>query len=376
MRIFQAIPFAPTPTAASRLWYEYLHVPLVELGHDVHLFSQDLTDFYVHGGDPTWVERHRPLLAEKLLAELREAHARKPFDVFFAYFYDLCVEPGLLEEVRRLGIFTLNFSCNNVHQFDLVQEISPKFDLCWVPEKEALAHYARVGATTLHLQMAASPKLARPFDVPREYDVTFVGLKYGERPIYVRHLLKHGVDVRVWGPDWAERFIHKRHLDRVRGQTRSVGDLVGLVPRALRAARRVVQDRQLAGVAGPPLDDEEVMRMHSRSRISLGFTALGNTHLDAKPLRQLRLREFEAPMCGALYLTGYLDELEDCFELGREMLAYRDEHELLDKVRYYLRHEDEAERIRQAGRARALRDHTWEARMKTVLGEVSRRLGR
>jgi spore maturation protein CgeB len=96
-------------------------------------------------------------------------------------------------------------------------------------------------------------------------------------------------------------------------------------------------------------------------------------------LRHLQLREFEALMCGALYCTGYMDELAECFEPDKEVIVYRNEQELLDKVRYYLAHEPEAESIRQAGHARALRCHTHHHRFQQllmVLGLTNQSLGR
>jgi spore maturation protein CgeB len=86
--------------------------------------------------------------------------------------------------------------------------------------------------------------------------------------------------------------------------------------------------------------------------------------------RHLHLREFEAPMCGALYCTGYLDELAEHFELDKEILTYRSQYELLEKARYYLAHPEEAERIRQAGRARALRDHTYHRRFQSLFQTI------
>jgi spore maturation protein CgeB len=75
-------------------------------------------------------------------------------------------------------------------------------------------------------------------------------------------------------------------------------------------------------------------------------------------------------MCGALLCTGFTDELADMFEPDREILVYRNQYELLDKVRFYLNHPAEAEIIRKAGRARALADHTYQNRFKTLFAQL------
>jgi spore maturation protein CgeB len=43
---------------------------------------------------------------------------------------------------------------------------------------------------------------------------------------------------------------------------------------------------------------------------------------------------------------------------------------MLDKIRFYLAHDAEREHIRQAGRARCLRDHTWQHRFASVFRQI------
>ncbi|MCM1092111.1 MAG: DUF3880 domain-containing protein [Butyrivibrio sp.] len=51
--------------------------------------------------------------------------------------------------------------------------------------------------------------------------------------------------------------------------------------------------------------------------------------------------------CRALALTNYQEDLNRYFEDGRELLIYSSAEEALDKCRYYLKHEKEAEKIRE-----------------------------
>ena len=86
-----------------------------------------------------------------------------------------------------------------------MKEIAPAYDFCLVPEKFRLDDYRRAGANPIYCQEAANPNVYKPHeDLPAEYDVTFVGQRYGNRPDYIKRLIKAGVDVRVWGPRWNE----------------------------------------------------------------------------------------------------------------------------------------------------------------------------
>jgi len=53
--------------------------------------------------------------------------------------------------------------------------------------------------------------------------------------------------------------------------------------------------------------------------------------------------------CRGLALTNYQEDLQEYFADGKELLVYRSLEEALDKCRYYLAHEKEAEKIRQNG---------------------------
>jgi spore maturation protein CgeB len=75
-------------------------------------------------------------------------------------------------------------------------------------------------------------------------------------------------------------------------------------------------------------------------------------------------------MCGALYCTGYLKELEAFYVPDKEILVYRNQHELLDKIRFYLSHEVEAETIRKAGLKRALAEHTYQNRFRQLFATL------
>jgi spore maturation protein CgeB len=75
-------------------------------------------------------------------------------------------------------------------------------------------------------------------------------------------------------------------------------------------------------------------------------------------------------MSGAFYMVEYMEELEEFFEVGREIVCYTDVDDLVEKCLYYLSHDSERERIRLAGHERALRDHSWQRRFTTVFEQV------
>src|SRR5947207_11822943 len=202
MRIFYASDTTPNSAFNSNLWRDNLFSTLVEMGHDVVEFQYDLRRTFqnLDTSDPVqsaFIGNNRPKLSRELIRQVKAAHAIRPLDLFFSYFYDACVLPETIDEIRSWGITTVNWYCNASYQLHLVSEISRHYDWCLVPEKFRLEDYRALGARPIYCQEAANPKIYRPYPLPVEFDVTFVGQAYGDRPAYLRYLLDHGIDVRA-----------------------------------------------------------------------------------------------------------------------------------------------------------------------------------
>lgn len=84
---------------------------------------------------------------------------------------------------------------------------------------------------------------------------------------------------------------------------------------------------------------------------------------------------FEAMACNQVVITSYMDELQNYFNIGTEILCYHSEEELYDLVKYYLQHEEELETVRKRGFTRFLSCHTYEKRWNSVLRDIYRAKG-
>src|SRR4051812_12621162 len=126
VRIFFAVP--------RSAWVDLnLRRSLEDMGHELVRF-----DFpgWPDDADPAWRDSGKPRTNARLLQAFKDAGK---VDLFFGYFYSSVVYPETIDLIRGSGVPTVNFSCNNVHQFDLVRDIAAHFDVCIVPERAALA---------------------------------------------------------------------------------------------------------------------------------------------------------------------------------------------------------------------------------------------
>lgn len=102
---------------------------------------------------------------------------------------------------------------------------------------------------------------------------------------------------------------------------------------------------------------------------------LFNLYMDSKivfnfsPMNDLNMRFFEAIGAGALLMTNKITQngVEDIFTQGREFIEYGGIEDMLQKINYFLSHEDHLEQISSEGRANVSQNHTYANRVETIL---------
>jgi spore maturation protein CgeB len=113
----------------------------------------------------------------------------------------------------------------------------------------------------------------------------------------------------------------------------------------------------------------EMFRVLYESKVAL------NRHIGVAERYANNMRLYEATGVGTLLLTDEKENLGELFQPGREIVAYDGEDELVERIGYYLEHDEERRAIARAGQERTLRDHTYLRRMEdllAILGESAR----
>lgn len=228
---------------------------------------------------------------------------------------------------NRYGCMVINIATDDRHRYwgrrnnsewTGTYGLIPYVDLVATAAPECVEWYLKEGCPAIFFPEASDSAIFHPMpNLPKTHDVSFVGAKYGIRGEIVNALRKSRVKVTTYGNGW------KR----------------GRIP------------------------TEEVPELFVRSKIVLGVGTIGY----CKHFHALKMRDFDGPMSGSLYLTHYNPDLKDLFKIGKEIETYHNIEECVEKVHYYLDHPDEREAIAKTGRLRAEREHTWQKRFKQLL---------
>lgn len=185
------------------------------------------------------------------------------------------------------------------------------FDVVFLAQRAYIPEFEKAGVKNVHwLPLACDPEIHGKIGVDKKHDVGFVGSLTDERRTRLLMRVAERVEVRY--------------------------------------------DRLFL---------EDMTRFFLKSRIVFN-NAIKN---------DLNMRVFEALCSGSMLLTDDADGLRDFFTDRENLVIYNDEN-VAELAEYYIEHEQERERIAEAGRRAVLEKHTYAHRVDEMMG-VMRSMG-
>ena len=112
---------------------------------------------------------------------------------------------------------------------------------------------------------------------------------------------------------------------------------------------------------------KDAVEIYQSSQLNLG---IGFATSNGK-ITSLKARDYECPGAGGCYLTTYNWELAMEFEVGKEILCYREAEELAEMYFWWIKRPEKCREIALAGQQHCLNEYTWEARFRKLLSENS-----
>lgn len=383
LAFFQTAARGPE-TANYDFWADMLRAGLEEAGHTV-LESPGLD--WAAGmaiDDSTALQTWKDQTWERAVRDVATWHSHEGVDLFLGYFFPKLVHPAALKELRRIGIPSVNFFCDNVREFRRVPEAYRAFDLHWVPEWEALSLYrdARLAHVHAPMPMWVPPPL-RSVPEREEPRAIFLGSRDAQRARFFTELAEQGGSLDIRGKGW----IAASPLGAGAPKRRSLPARVDAQIEFFRQHGASAWFRKCfvappsppqgppAPWLGPPVGREDYLRLTRECAVAVGVNRFESPRLRHDQVATYsRLRDIEAPMLGACYLTELAPGLGEMYEFGAEIAVYRDARELAEQLDRLLADPAGRRRMRRAAQERALREHSIAATVdKIKAGLGSRR---
>lgn len=303
--------------------YEYFNFyqSLRQMGHDVELFDY-MGEIREHGRDGM----NRRLL--QLAAESRP-------DVAIFSLYTDQFDVQVVNELRR-HTRTFCFFHDDTWRVEYSRYWAAQFDYFSTPDLHGELKYHEIGLpNAIYFPFGCNEAVFHRLDLPKKYDVSFVGAWHPYREWLIRRVRKAGISVKVAGFGWPDGEINQDNMVRMFNESR-----INL------------------NLSNSASWDARYLASSLRGCI--------NRLRSPKSVEQLKARIFEVNGCGAFQLSYYVEGLANCYDLDREVVVYTDVGDLIEKIRFYLAHDELRQSIAASGYERTLRDHTFARRFQSV----------
>ena len=261
----------------------------------------------------------------KMSQILREAVYYYSPDILFYFHGDDRIDHTILKEISdELPTTTVIFLSDDHMDYEKERPVWKLFNLVVSTDREGYGKRKKEEfGDVLLSQWACNHFLYKNLNLPKIYDVSFIGKCYGERQGFIDALKRNGINITTFGQGWEN---------------------------------------------GSRVSQADIIKIYNQSKISLNLSLSHDT--PDGYIYTIKGRDFEVPGCGSLLLTRDAKKIAEYFVPGEEIITYEDANDAAEKIKYYLKNEDEREKIAKRGYERIMKEHTYEKRFLEIFGFV------
>jgi spore maturation protein CgeB len=293
------------PSRGPGIEYESFIPAIKRLGHEVIFFD-------------SWDRRKYQNFAELNQALLNIVFVERPNIILIVQrLYEIWIET--LDILKRMNdVVTIYWATDDSWKYSECSRLIGKYyDGIITTYPGVLSKYYNDGIrNVLLLQWAANAEcLQEPLPSSScVYPVSFIGTAHGSRKKWIKKLANRGIYINCFGYGWENGVIDERHF------------------------KKIIRE----------------------SIISINFA-------NSKGENQIKARTFEVPGYGGFLLTQKAKYIDKYYIDGKEIVIFDNLDDMINKIKYYLAHPNERDKIALAGFQRTKREHTYDKRMYDLI---------
>ncbi len=292
--------------------------------------------------------------------KLLEVVARERSDLcFFCLSKDEIKQETIQKITKESGAVTFNwFTDDHWRFYNFSRHWAPYFNWVTTTDPKAIEKYHNIGYKNVIMsQWACNHFLYKPLNLPKIYDVTFVGQPHGNRKKIINQIKKAGINIACFGFGWPNGYVSFDQMLQIFSQS---------------SININMTNSSTSGIIKSVASVFFKKNYNKKIRLASPADWLDNIKfILAKRRNQFKGRNCEVPGCGSFLLTQDADGLRECYSDGKEVVIFKNTKDLIAKIRYYLEHHQEREAIAMAGYKRTMQDHTYEKRFNEIFEKLN-----
>lgn len=360
-------------------WSNYYSVHLNKMGYEAHEIVCNAESL-----QNTWVKENNSV-SKDLDIVFDQLKKLKPEVLFlqdsFKFNGEWIIE--LRKKIPSIKL-TIGFCCTNFN--DLYLEQFKAFDFVIVCSPHFEKSFKDFGLNVYTIMHAFDASIIDRIKANNKYpetDFIFLGSfipgpdGHDLRQQVVEHLLKSQINIELYS-----HILTIKPLDLFFRQNAYLAANVLKNMRLSKIAETLPGIKKAYYLSRMPQNPKNIslIKKHSKPSIygiemfkALFHSKIGfNYHGYAAGDYAANVRLFEVPGVGSCLITDWKKNLNEIFEVDKEIVAFNSAEECVEKVKWLINHPEDRRAIAEAGQRRVLTDHTFELRAKQ-LDEIIRK---
>lgn len=249
-----------------------------------------------------------------------------------------------IDRLQNKGIRTAVWFPDDPYHSDTTAAIAPHYDFVFTLEASCVPLYGGLGCQRVyHLPFAVNPNYMRHARVSEMYrnDICFVGSAFWNRVAFFDEIAEYlaGKRFKIVGWWWERMRNYSLLADKIEGVWLSPEDTA----------------KHYSGA-------KIVINLHRSAEDSSH-----NSNSRNVPASSVNPRLFEISSCATLQLVDNRPELPSLYTPGSDIATFSTSGELVDKIEYYLTHENERREMVKRNLYKTVTEHTYRRRLARML---------
>ncbi len=274
-----------------------------------------------------------------------------------------------LDTIEKISskYFTINWFCDDQWRFeDFTRYVAPKLTYSITVDKYSVPKYHKMGCNVILSQWATFDYTENiNFDNNEyNYDISFVGGINTNREWHINELVKSGYQVNCFGQGWKNGRMEPEDIKHIFLTSKINLNLSNSVSYDKRYRRYLLRSFFKSFIEIKTRNPYQYLKSVKRNIRDYLFI-----DYNPKRIEQIKARNFEIPGCGGFQLSQYALEIEDYYDIGREIAVFSNIDDLKRQLDYYLQNNEIRERIKIAGYKKT-KSYTYVERLTKVFNEI------
>ncbi len=297
--------------------------------------------------------------SDKFNKKAKDIISKNNFDIAFFFLFKNEFDPVTLEYLKAQSkTKTIAWMSDDHWRFDNYSKfMANKFNWIITTDENAINKYKKLGVNNVICsqwgfnQNEYSPKKNSNMN----FSISFIGQPHSDRKKYIGYLQKNKLDIYCRGQGWKNgRIKFNEMIDVFYNSKINLNFTSSSNIKNFKNFIKIFLKKK-----GNLYGLNTLREMFHNFRVFF-----------QKKTYQIKGRVFEITGSGGFLLTEYADYLEKYFEINKEIVVFKNQSELLEKIKYYTQNDDLRKKIALNGQKRVLKEHKYQDRLEYIFRKI------